>query len=82
MRLLGETFVTFGVPEVLTSDGGPQFTARKTQEFLKPWGIHHRLTSVANRHINGRAEVAVNTVKRIAQARKGRWTSTGFNGQS
>ena len=39
-----ETFVTYGVPEELTSDGGPQFTAGKTQEFLKSWGVNHRLT--------------------------------------
>ena len=59
------TFVTFGIPEELTSDGGPQFTAGKTQEFLKLWGVHHRLTSVANLHGNCRAEVAVKTVKRM-----------------
>ena len=27
VRRLRETFVTFGVPEELTTDGGPQFTA-------------------------------------------------------
>ncbi|CAG2209551.1 unnamed protein product [Mytilus edulis] len=35
VKRLRETFVTFGIPEELTSDGGPQFTAGKTQEFLK-----------------------------------------------
>ena len=62
-KRLRETFVTFGIPEELTSDGGPQFTAGKTQEFLKSQGVHHRLTSVANPHGNCRAEVAVKTVK-------------------
>ena len=65
IKRLRETFVTFGVPEELTSDGGPQFTAGKTQEFLKSWGVHHRLTSVANPHANCRAEIAVKTVKRM-----------------
>ncbi|KAK3726593.1 hypothetical protein RRG08_057670 [Elysia crispata] len=65
VRRLRETFVTFGVPQVLTSDDGPQFTAGKTQKILKSWGIHHRLTSVANQHSNCRAEVAVKTVKRM-----------------
>ena len=65
VKRLRETFVTFGVPEELTSDGGPQFTAGKTQDLLKSWGVHHRLTSVANPHANCRAEIAVKSVKRM-----------------
>ncbi|XP_071123125.1 uncharacterized protein [Mytilus edulis] len=34
-KRLRETFVTFGIPEELTSDGGPRFTAGKTQEFFR-----------------------------------------------
>ena len=62
---LRETFVTFGILEEITSDGGPQFTAGKRQEFLKLWGVHHRLTSVANPHGNCRGEFAVKIVKRM-----------------
>ncbi|MCW4345270.1 MAG: RNase H-like domain-containing protein, partial [Candidatus Thiodiazotropha endolucinida] len=65
IKRLRETFVTFGIPEELTSDGGPQFTAGKTQEFLKAWGVRHRISSVANPHANCRAELAVKTVKRM-----------------
>ena len=65
VKRLRECFVTFGVPEELTSDGGPQFTAGKTQAFLESWGVHHRLSSVANPHANCRAEVAVKSVKRM-----------------
>ncbi|VDI84110.1 Hypothetical predicted protein [Mytilus galloprovincialis] len=63
-RLRG-TFVTFSIPEELTSDGGPQFPAGKTQEFLKAWGVRHRLSSVANPYANCRAEIAVKTVKHM-----------------
>ena len=63
-RLL-ETFVTFGIPDELTSDGGPQFTAGKTKEFVKVWGVRHRISSVENPHANCRAELAVKTVKRM-----------------
>ena len=65
VKRLRETFVTFGIPEELTSDGGPQYTAGKTQEFLKAWGVRHRISSVANPHANCRDEVAVKTVKRM-----------------
>ena len=30
-----------GVPKELSSDGGPEFTARETEDFFKRWGIHH-----------------------------------------
>ena len=74
IKRLRETFVTFGVPEELTSDGGPQYTSGKTQEFLRSWGVRHRLTSVANPHANCRAEIAVKTVKRMLMDNTG---STG-----
>ena len=57
----------FGVPETLTSDGGPQFMAGPVQDFFRQHSIHHRLTSVAFPHANCRAEVAVKSAKRLIQ---------------
>ena len=54
---------TFGVPEVLTSDGGPQFVSRGTQEFLETWGITHRVSSAYVPHGNLRAELGVKSMK-------------------
>ena len=54
-----------GVPETLTSDGGPQFVAGTAQDFMCQHGISHRLTSVAFQHANCRAEVAVKSAKRL-----------------
>lgn len=52
-------FATFGVPEELSSDGGPEFTAGETENFLRLWGVRHRLSSAGFPQSNGRAEVAV-----------------------
>ena len=64
-------FDTFGVPEELSSDGGPEFTAGATMEFLEKWGVKHRLSSAYNPQSNGRAEVAVKSAKRLLRSNIG-----------
>ena len=32
-------FATFGIAEELASDGGPEFMAGETQQFLRNWGV-------------------------------------------
>ena len=58
-------FATFGVPDELSSDGGPEFVAIYTSDFLKKWGIHHRVSSAYFPQSNRRAEVAVKKIKRL-----------------
>ena len=55
----------YGVPEEISTDGGPQFSSAEFQEFLKTWEIHHRLSSAHYPQSNGRAELGVKTAKRI-----------------
>ena len=62
---LRRVFVTFGIAEELSSDGGPEFMAGATETFLRNWGVQHRVSSVAHPHSNCRAELGVKTVKRM-----------------
>ena len=62
---------TFGAPEVLTTDGGPQLVARETEDFLKTWGITHRISSAYNPHGNTRAELGVKSMKRMVRSNLG-----------
>ena len=64
-------FTTYGIPMTMVSDGGPQFTAHETQEFMKAWGVQHRITSAYNPHANMRAETGVKSMKRILRSALG-----------
>ena len=71
IRHLRTFFATFGVPEELSSDGGPEFTASQTKEFFCRWGVHHRVSSAYFPQSNGRAEVAVKAAKRLLMSNTG-----------
>ena len=61
----------FGTPVELSSDGGPEFTASLTKEFLARWDIKHRISSAYHPQSNGRAEVAVKSTKRLLRSNIG-----------
>ena len=58
-------FTTFGIPLNLSSDGGSEFTATATSNFLSRWGVYHRVSAAYYPRSNGRAEVAVKKAKRL-----------------
>ena len=51
-------------PEV-SSNGGPEFVAKETEDFFQRWGICHRVPSVSLPSSNGRAELAVKMSKHL-----------------
>ena len=59
---LREYFCTYWVPQQLASDGGTNFVAHSTKEFLEAWGVEHRVSSAHHPHSNLRAESTVKTV--------------------
>ena len=65
VKILKTQFSTFGVAENFSSDDGSQFRSHTFQEFLKLWGVTHRISSDYNPHSNLRAESAVKTAKRL-----------------
>ena len=74
-QALRQLFATFGVPEEISSDGGPEFTAGESKDFYQRWGIRHRLSSAYFPQSNGRAELAVKATKRLLE------DNTGLNGE-
>ena len=63
-RAMLNWFATYGVPEEMASDGGPPFNAIDYDQFLKDWDIRKRQSSAYYPQSNGRAEVAVKSIKR------------------
>ena len=58
-------FARHGIPDLVISDNGPQFTADEFAEFSRKWDFEHLTSSPGNSKANGKAESGVKTVKRI-----------------
>ena len=71
VRCLRAFFGAYGVPEQISSDGGPEFTSDTLRQFLKRWGVRHRISSAYFPRSNGRAEVAVKSAKRLLRTNVG-----------
>ena len=56
-------FAELGVPNIIVSDGGPQYTSTEFKDFTKHWQIEHRVSSPRNPQSNGMAECCVQTMK-------------------
>jgi transposase InsO family protein len=64
-RRLHKWFCLWGFPDVVRSDGGPQFTAAGFKNFCWARDIEHRLSSPYYPQSNGLAEAAVKNCKRV-----------------
>ena len=68
---LRDWFMVLGVPEELSSDGQSTYTSQETMDFLKVWGVRHRLSSTYFPHSNTRAELGVKAMKRLMRDNTG-----------
>ena len=58
-----EQFARYGVPQIVQSDGGPQFISVEFQAFANNWEFKHSMSSPYHSQSNGKAESAVKIVK-------------------
>ncbi|XP_072081198.1 uncharacterized protein [Arachis hypogaea] len=67
----------FGIPEVIISDNGTQFTDKKFMEFLSGLGIKQKFSSVEHPQTNGQVEAANKVIllglKKRLDNKKGTW---------
>ena len=60
-------FARHGIPDVVISDGGPQYSSSIFGKFSKTWNFKHEVTSPGNSKANGAAEAAVKSAKANSQ---------------
>ena len=59
--------VSLGIPQRLTSDGGPNVASAEFDRFCSDWGIIHEKSSPHFAQANGTAEAAVKSVKALVK---------------
>ena len=64
-KVLKCLFSRYGIPDVVISDNGPQFSSAEFAEFTRTWCFTHTTTSPYYPQSNGKAENAVKTLKRL-----------------
>ena len=65
VTLLKKHCARYGIPRIIVSDGGPQFTSQKFNSFVEDWGITHVTSSPMHQRANGKAESAVKIMKSL-----------------
>nr|XP_029147022.1 uncharacterized protein LOC114924956 [Arachis hypogaea] len=72
-----QVITRFGIPEVVISDNGTQFTDKKFMEFLSGLGIKQKFSSVEHPQTNGQVEAANKVIllglKKCLDGKKGNW---------
>ena len=65
VNILKAAFTRYGIPEILRSDNGPQFSSQEFKNFVNNYQFQHDISSPHFPSSNGQAERAVQTVKNL-----------------
>ncbi|XP_035218045.1 uncharacterized protein K02A2.6-like [Stegodyphus dumicola] len=71
IECLRDCFARYGLPLVVVSDNGPQFTSGEFETFIRNNGIKHKTCAPFKPASNGQAERYVYTVKQALRAMQG-----------
>lgn len=63
IKVLRSIFASYGLPEEVVSDNGPQFTSSEFKQFFRGNGIRQTLTPAYHPSSNGAVERSVRPVK-------------------
>ena len=72
LKCFRQVIRTFGAPQKVRTDGGPQFRSEFVR-FCDEWGIRHELSSPYNPRSNGHAESAVKSMKSLLAKHHSNW---------
>ena len=61
---LRQTFCRTAIPDIVWSDGGPQFTSIQFTQFAQQWGFLHKTSSLYHPQSNGKIESTVKSMKK------------------
>jgi len=61
---LRQAFCRTAIPDIIWSDGGPQFTSVKFNQFVQQWGFLHKISSPYHPQSNRKIESTVKSMKK------------------
>lgn len=60
-----DAFARHGIPKMVISDNGPQYSSKQYRQFAREWEFEHRTSSPRYPRSNGLAESTVKTIKNL-----------------
>lgn len=59
------TFARYGIPSIVVTDAGKQFTSENLLVFSRKWNFNHKIATPHHQQSNGLAERTIQSVKKV-----------------